>query len=585
MKLSECRLLPRLMVAMLLALAVAVLVFPSELLAGSAPSITTQPQNQTNLLGSNATFDVVAGGQTPLFFQWSFSGINLTNSSHIGGATNTTLTISNVSPADIGNYQVVVTNTHGSVTSSIAALRVPATIILQPTDEFVLQSSNISFVAAAAGTAPLSYRWYFNGAPLSDAGRVSGSTTANLNISNAQTNDAGPYALVVTNDYGSATSAVATLAVLVPPYILTQPANHVGILYSNGGFTVAAAGTAPLTYQWYFNGNPLTDGGQITGAATASLMISNLQITNSGNYVFTVTNSVGSVTSATAFFGVIVPPTIAEQPVSQSAQWGASAMFNVYVSGNGPLSFQWTFNGTNINGATGSVLLLTNIQPSQAGNYAVTITNPYGVAVSSNAVLTVNQSPPGVPFMAGFTPTIARPGATVTITGTNFSSTLGSNIVFFGAVQATVVSASATNLVVTVPSGATFGPITETVGGLTAYANTPFVPTFISSGVFTNNSLGPQIVLPSGNGPNKVMIADMDGDGKPDLVVSDDYGNAISIYRNIGTNGMLSAASFAPPVTLVTPSGGYSPWGLAVADVDGDGKPDIIVTDYSQPLV
>lgn len=585
MKLSECRLLPRFMVAMLLALAAPVLVFPSELLAGSAPSITTQPQNQTNLLGSNATFDVVAGGQTPLFYQWSFSGINLTNSSHIGGATNTALMITNVSPADIGNYQVVVTNSHGSVTSSVAALRVPATIILQPTNEFVLQSSNISFAAAAAGTAPLSYRWYFNGAPLSDGGRVSGSITANLNVSNAQTNDAGPYALVVTNDYGSATSAVATLTVLVPPYILTQPANHVGILYSNGGFTVAAAGTAPLTYQWYFNGNPLTDGGQITGAATASLMISNLQITNSGNYVFTVTNSVGSVTSATAFFGVIVPPTIAQQPVSQSAQWGASAMFNVYVSGNGPLSYQWTFNGTNINGATGSVFLLTNIQPSQAGNYAVTITNPYGVAVSSNAVLTVNQPPPGVPFVAGFTPTIARPGATVTITGTNFSSTLGSNIVFFGAVQATVVSASATNLVVTVPSGATFGPITETVGGLTAYASTPFVPTFISSGVFTNNSLGPQIVLPSGNGPNKVMIADMDGDGKPDLVVSDDYGNAISIYRNIGTNGLLSAASFAPPVTLVTPSGGYSPWGLTVADVDGDGKPDIIVTDYSQPLV
>ncbi|HZV36079.1 MAG TPA: immunoglobulin domain-containing protein, partial [Verrucomicrobiae bacterium] len=469
---------------------------PRALLAASAPTITTQPRNQTNLLGANATFNVVANGQLPLFYQWSFNGTNLVNSAHIGGATNSILVVSNVAAGDTGNYLVVVSNSHGSATSSNATLTVliPASITSEPASQSVSVGSNVAFTASATGTAPLICQWYLNGAPLVDGGEVSGSATTNLNVSNVQTNDAGNYQLIVTNNYGSSTSVVAVLTV---------------------GF----------------------------------------------------------------------PPAIVQQPTNQSAQWGADAGFSVVANGTTPLNYQWTFNGTNLAGATSSILLLTNLQPAQAGSYAVTITNAYGSVVSSNATLTLTQPPPGVPFIAGFSPPMAFPGATLTITGTNFSSVAGSNTVYFGAVQAPVVSASVTNLVVTVPHGATFSAISETVGGLTAYANAPFLPTFLSGGIFTNTSLGSQIVLPSGSGPNKVVIADIDGDGKPDLIVSDDYGSSISVYRNISTNGVLGTNSFAMPVTLPATSGQYSPWGLVVADVDGDGKPDIIVTDDSLPLI
>src|SRR5579859_1465763 len=84
--------------------------------AASEPSITTQPQSQSVLLGSNATFSVVATGTAPLSYQWSLNQTNLVNSTHISGATASTLTVSNLVLADAGSYQVVVSNNHGSAT-------------------------------------------------------------------------------------------------------------------------------------------------------------------------------------------------------------------------------------------------------------------------------------------------------------------------------------------------------------------------------------------------------------------------------------------------------------------------------------
>ena len=104
-----------------------IVLMPRTARAALAPSITRQPQNQTNLFGTNATFTVAASGSTPLFYQWSFNGTNLTNNAHLGGATNTILNLTNLVGGDTGNYRVVVTNSHGSATSSIATL----TVLLQ----------------------------------------------------------------------------------------------------------------------------------------------------------------------------------------------------------------------------------------------------------------------------------------------------------------------------------------------------------------------------------------------------------------------------------------------------------------------
>jgi alpha-tubulin suppressor-like RCC1 family protein len=186
--------------------------------AGSAgkclmPVITAQPQSQAVVAGSNAVFNVVASGQTPLFYQWLFDGTNLTDSAHITGSMNATLTINNVIASDTGDYQVVVANSDGSVTSSNATLTVdvPPYIVVQPSNQVVAVSSNAAFSVFAGGTAPLSYQWFFNGAPLIDGGRISGSTTANLNLASVQVSDGGLYQVFVTNNYGLAASAVVAL--------------------------------------------------------------------------------------------------------------------------------------------------------------------------------------------------------------------------------------------------------------------------------------------------------------------------------------------------------------------------------------
>ena len=556
----------------------------------NSPFIEIQPVSQTVPFGQpSVSFSVFAVGPGTLTYQWRFNGTNVI------GATNSSLTLNFVQYSQAGNYSVVVANSFGSTLSSNAVLTVvpptPPSFATQPAGQIVPMGTNVKLTASATGAPPPAYRWYFNGAALFDNSHYTGTATGTLLISNVLTNDTGNYFAVATNTGGSMTSSVAAVTVLIPPTITLQPASQTLPHGSNATFNAVASGGTPLSYQWWFNpggpgGTPLADGGQFSGSTTTNLTISNIQFTNGGNYVLVVTNPVGSAASTAAVLKVIAPPAIVQQPADQSSQWGASAIFSVVAIGSAPLNYQWTLNGSNLNGATNAVLALNNVQPSQAGIYAVTITNVIGSVVSSNAVLTVNLPPPGVPFITGFSPATAFPGATVTIFGTNFSPVAGSNIVYFGSVQAAVLSASATNLVVTVPVGATYASITETVNGLTAYASQPFEPTFPGAGVGINSSsFGPRLDLPSGSGPIKAVIADLDNDGKPDLIVANDYNNTISLYRNISTNGLLTAGSFAPRVDLVTPPGQYSPFGMVVADVDGDGRPDIIVSDYNNSLV
>src|ERR1041385_4039347 len=95
------------------------------------------------------------------------------------------------------------------------------------------------------------------------------------------------------------------------------------------------------------------------------------------------------------------PPSITTQPADLTVTVGASASFSLGAAGSPPLNYQWSFNGTNLNGATASSLVLNNVQFADAGNYAVSVSNDFGGVTSSNALLTVNPAPPCAPPPAG----------------------------------------------------------------------------------------------------------------------------------------------------------------------------------------
>jgi hypothetical protein len=97
---------------------------------GFPPSILLEPANLTVLTGSNAVFSVVASGTPPLAYQWQFNGTNLSDFGHVSGSVSNLLTIRNAGMADAGNYYVIVSNAHGSVTSSIAFLSIAASSAL-----------------------------------------------------------------------------------------------------------------------------------------------------------------------------------------------------------------------------------------------------------------------------------------------------------------------------------------------------------------------------------------------------------------------------------------------------------------------
>ena len=270
-------------------------------------------------------------------------------------------------------------------------------------------------------------------------------------------------------------------------------------------------------------------------------------------------------------------PKITLQPQPQTAVVDGAATFTVTATGLNPLHYQWRLNETPLPGATNATLTVPNITLAQAGNYSVIISNTHGWMISSNAWLEV-LTPPQILTVS---PRIATPGTTVTISGINFSTTPTNNIVHFGAVRASVTAASSNSLTVIVPTGATFAPISVNVGGSTALAPLSFQPTFIGNGnPMSSSTFATGQNLSAGDGPHRTLIADLDGDGWPDLIVANVYGHTLSLYRNLGTGGPLTPSSFGARVDLPPLSGtSDNPYGLVSADIDGDGKLDLIFTD------
>ena len=213
-----------------------------------------QPGSQVVTNGAQVVFGVTASSPYTLGYQWQKNGAKLT------GMTNSALTLQNVTATAQGNYQVVVTNQYGAVTSAVASLtvntvEVPPSITAQPTSQSVLIGSTVTFAVAAAGTPQLFYQWQYSGSDLP------GQTNLTLSLPNVVAAAAGDYRVRVTNLGGAATSDVATLTVLEPSASYV-PYTNAGLVYAQNFDSLPNPGTESVNAD-----NPVTIAGTAYGLA------------------------------------------------------------------------------------------------------------------------------------------------------------------------------------------------------------------------------------------------------------------------------------------------------------------------------
>lgn len=228
---------------------------------------------------------------------------------------------------------------------------------------------------------------------------------------------------------------------------------------------------------------------------------------------------------------------------------------------------------TTTGGVTDTTFTNSGLTNGQLYYYRITATDSTGLESGFSNV--VNATPNNPPTITSISPAAGPVGTTVTITGTNFNTFFAQNVVRFGGMAATITDATTTSLTVIVPFGAMYGPVAVTTNGLTAYSSIPFVPSFASSVSIDATSFAPKSDLTTGTVPYSVTSGDLDGDGRADLIVANKNSNSISFYRNTSVAGNISFASRIDS----TLSG--QPQCVAVADIDGDGALDVLAANYT----
>jgi hypothetical protein len=388
----------------------------------AVPKIVDPPRSVLIRTAETANFSVTVSGTPAPTLRWQTRAANSTGEwSDVvlgSGGTSSNYTTPRLATPDNGaQYRVVATNAAGSaasspVTVSVSDLDIAPSITTQPASLNVTSGNDAVFAVVAYGTEALSYQWRFNGA------NIDGANSAVLRLSSVTAESAGNYSVAVSNGAGNAVSNAAALSVsagtpaAVAPSIVTQPAAVTVNVGNTATFAVGVDGTGPFTFQWR------RDGVNVAGANSASLTFSAVALPNAGAYSVVVTNSAGTVTSNAVTLDVAASvaataPAITSQPSAVIVAAAGSATLALGATGSGPLSYQWSLNGSALPGATLPVLTLANVGPADVGSYTVSVSNSLAAVTSQAAQLillgapAITQEPAATTALEGNTATFS----------------------------------------------------------------------------------------------------------------------------------------------------------------------------------
>lgn len=365
-----------------------------------APEITQQPMSLTVTELEAASFAVSVNANPAPEFQWRKDGTD------IPGATQATYMIAETSLGDAGDYTVYIWNEEGNVTSEVATLTVnpippeAPVITQQPQSQSSLVTQTVIFSVEATGHPAPEFQWRKDGVELN------GETGTSLTLTDLALSDSGDYDVVVSNSEDTIFSEVATLTVAEgpsAPTILTQPEGQTVTEGEPIVLTVEATGNPTPTYQWRFNGSP------ISGADQATFEIASAAPADTGSYDVVVSNSEGTLISDAAAVEVLFAPVISNAPQALTVTVGGPASFSVTATGNPAPTYQWYFDGSPLAGETEAVLSIAETAFSDAGSYRVDVSNSVDTVSSDAVSLTVNPGPVSITLQRPTVPDVLIP--------------------------------------------------------------------------------------------------------------------------------------------------------------------------------
>ena len=564
----------------ILALISVAILLQAQVYSEIPPVITTQPQSVTAAAGSVTNLSLVYSGSEALI-KWMKDGQALPGAID---NTNTTLIFSNVQPMNIGDYQAIVSNGGGSVTSSVASLSIPGvnSALWQGLVAYYPLNGNANDVV---GTN--------NGSIQGGAGFTNGVSGESLAFTNA---DAAVFIPASTSlDVGK--GAGLTLSVWIKPTDITQGyplfewnhSNYFGywapwgvhFWCAPGQPTTGSAGPGgpgqlyanilDESYNWHQLGSAggvvnsngfqhvvltydsssgvatIYYNGQIVSQANLGSFIPQTsydlylgrRISDGGVFsglmdeamVFSRALTASEVSELYLSEVPKIGPAIVSQPLSVTNTVGDTVALSVTATGSAPLIYQWYKEGAVLAVGTNATLLINGAQQTDSGNYSVVITNAYGSVTSSVAALIVNP-PPFVPL--SFVQ----------------SGTLGVGSYPRAVVSMDLNGDGKPDLI----SNGDYGLNFQTNNGQ---------GDFINAGTFNDGNIASYTM--------SMIATDVNLDGKLDLILSYWAGNKINILTNNGSGGFSVSSS---------PIVGVAPGNVAAADVNGDEAIDLIAANF-----